>query len=136
MPFGLITSQHIFQSKTDQILGKCHGTISIADDVVVYGKNEEHDKNLRNLMQIAREAGLVFNSKKYSIKTKSVNFFGAIYDDKGVHPNPNKVEDISALSAPQATTELQHLGIITYMSPFIPQLSKHTAPPRDCLKKD
>ena len=46
----------------DQILEKCPGTVGIADDVAVFGANEaEHDRNLLNLMNVAREHGLVFN---------------------------------------------------------------------------
>ena len=38
MPFGLVMSQDVFQRKMDQILEECSGTMSIADDVAVFGK--------------------------------------------------------------------------------------------------
>ena len=39
--------------------------IGIADDIVVHGKDdEEHDRRLHNLMQVAREHGLIFNREK------------------------------------------------------------------------
>ena len=45
------------------------GVLSIADDITVYGKDEqEHDRNLHLLMQRARERGLVFNASKCDIK--------------------------------------------------------------------
>ena len=137
MPFGLVMSQDVFQQKMDQILEKCSGTIGISDDVVVFGKDEkEHDNNLLSLMEAAKENGLVFNSTKCNIKTKSIKFFGGIYDEKGVHPDPQKVEDIKALKSPTNEAELQHvLGMVTYMAPFIPRLSEHTANLRDLLKK-
>ena len=48
----------------DQILEGLDGVAIIADDVAVFGQNEEdHDKNLHNLMARAAETGLVFNSK-------------------------------------------------------------------------
>ena len=53
MPFGLRTSQDLFQQKLDQILESCPGCIGIADDVAVCGRDaEEHKKNLHNLMQV------------------------------------------------------------------------------------
>ena len=53
------------------MLEKYPGTIGIADDVIVYGKDEEeHDRNLHNLMKVAKTNGLVFNSKKCYIKAK------------------------------------------------------------------
>ena len=72
MPFGLVMSQNVFQQKMDQILEKCPGTIGISDDVVVFGKNEKEHDILRNLMEAAKENGLVFNSTKCNIKTKSI----------------------------------------------------------------
>ena len=48
--------------KMDQILEQVDGAIGIADDIVVYAKSEEeHDKILHRLMQIAAKNGLVFN---------------------------------------------------------------------------
>ena len=41
------------------ILGQCPGTLGTADDVAVFSDSvEEHDKNLHNLMQVARKYGL------------------------------------------------------------------------------
>ena len=69
LPFGLNLSQDVFQERMDCILEKCPGTISIADDVGVFGKTEaEHDKHLHNLMIVALQHGLVFNIDKCDIK--------------------------------------------------------------------
>ena len=49
MPFGLNLSQDVFQERMDGILENCPGTISIADDIGVFGSSErEHDENLHN----------------------------------------------------------------------------------------
>ena len=54
LPFGLNVSQDIFQSRMDQHLDGLTGVISIADDIVVFDENEEnHDRNLVNLMERA-----------------------------------------------------------------------------------
>ena len=131
-------SQDVFQQKMDQILEKCPGTVGIADDVAVFGKTEEeHDSNLHNLMKVALESGLVFNSQKCSIKQNRINFFGHIYDKTGAHPDPAKVRDVKAISTPENKEQLQKfLGIVTYMSPFMPKLSQLTAPLRNLLKTD
>ena len=133
MPFGLVMSQDVFQQKMDQILEQCPGTIGIADDVAVFGRTEEeHDQSLHNLMQVAAKSGLVFNSKKCIIKAPQIHFFGMVYDADCAHPDPKRVEDIKALPPPSNEAELQQfLGIVTYMSPFIPHMSQHTAILRD-----
>ena len=88
-------------------------------------------------MRIARKYDLVFNPQKTHMKAQAVNFFGCLYDANGVHPDPGKVDAIHALPAPTNVTELQEfLGLVTYLSPFIPGLSTLTAPLRKLLKKD
>lgn len=138
LPFGLNVSQDIFQKHMDDILSQCPGTLGITDDVVVFGKDEaEHDRNLRHLMEVARKMGLVFNEDKCYIKRKQVKFFGMIYDADGVHPDPDKVKEIKNLPSPKNVTELQQfLGMVQYMSPFIPKLADHTAALRALTKKD
>ena len=61
LPFGLSVSQDIFQLKMDQILEQVDGRVGVADDVVVYAKDKEHDQVLHNLLRVAKESGLVFN---------------------------------------------------------------------------
>ena len=89
------------------------GAIGIADDIVVYGKTEtEHDHNLHKLMQVVSQQGLMFNSQKCSIKTPQIQFFGMVYNKHGIHPDPDKVNGIKNMEAPQNKTELQQfLGI-------------------------
>lgn len=138
LPFGLKVSQDIFQLKMDQILENVKGATGISDDVVVYGKTEEeHDESLCNLMKAAAENGLVFNSEKCTIKTQSITFFGATYTPEGVHPDPDKVNDLKAMPAPTSKKELQEfLGFVTYMSPFINNLAEKAAALRELIKKD
>ena len=84
----------------DQILEQVDGAIGIADDVVFYAKSEEHDKILHRLMQIAAENGLVFNSTKCKIKSKSISFFRMIYSENGVSPDPEKLKDLQNIPYP------------------------------------
>lgn len=128
MPFGLVMSQHV-------ILEECPGTLGLIDDVIVYGKTKEHDRNLHNLMKIAQVEGLWFNSEKFTIDQKQIHFLGAIYHKNGVRPDPKQVEEIKMLPSPKSIADLQRvLRIITYMAPFIPHLSDLTSPMRDLLK--
>ncbi|PIK34102.1 hypothetical protein BSL78_29068 [Apostichopus japonicus] len=87
-------------------------------------------------MKVAREDGLVFNPNKCDIKKDNITFFG-LYSKDGVQPDPDKIKAIQALKAPQTCKQLQEfLGIATYMAPFIPNLSSHTAILRELMKKD
>ena len=56
--------------------GQDLGGPSITDNVCVHGKDEEeHDQNLKALMDRAKETGLVFNSDKCTIRQPEISFF-------------------------------------------------------------
>ena len=53
----------------DEILEDLPGVVGITDDVCVHGKDEEeHDRNLKALIDRAKETGLVFSSDKCTIR--------------------------------------------------------------------
>ena len=138
MPFGLRMSQDIFQFKIDETYRDCQGAIGIADDVTVYGKNKkEHDLHLHETMERTRKAGIKLNNEKFVIKTKECNFFGMLHIPDGIKPSPDKVRAIENLEPPKDKKELHiFLGMVTYMSSFIPNLADHTSPLRKFLKEN
>ena len=138
LPFGLNVSQGIFQARMDEILEDLPGVTSIHDDVCVHGKDEEdHDCNLKGLMDRAEACGLVFNSEKCYIRKPQISFFGNIYSEEGIKPDLEKVKAIKQMPVPQTKEDLQKfLGIMTYIASFIPNFSDKSQPLRDLLKKD
>jgi len=97
LPFGLNVSQDIFQSMMDVALEGLSGVISIADDICVFGKNEDdHDRNLHALMKRAQERNMVFNPNKLNVKCLEIQFFGHIYDKDGIRPDAAKVQAINS----------------------------------------
>ena len=94
-------SQDVFQMKTDLIMKRCPGVISIHDNIVVYDTSkEDHDANLINLLNVAQVEGLVLNSKKLELKHPRVSFFGAEYSVDGMHPCPKKIQGIAEMTPP------------------------------------
>ena len=139
LPFGLKVSQDVFQSKMDRILDEAgEGCIGIADDVIVFGKSTtDHDASLHRLMMAARKNGLVLNLDKCDIRQSSVTFFGLIWSNEGMKPDPKKCDNIKKKESPRSVQELQSfLGLIQYMSPFIPHLATKTSLLRQLLKKE
>ena len=57
-------------------------------------------KYVRSLRS-ARDNGLVFNSEKCAIGQERIHFFGIVYEAKGDHPDPERVEDIRNTPAPK-----------------------------------
>ena len=83
------------------------GTMGIADDVAVFGKDEkEHDANLHNLMKIAQQEGLVFNPDKCDTKKQKMRSFGLEFSSPGVNPDPEKIAAISQLQTPKDAVQL------------------------------
>ena len=138
MPFGAKMSQDVFQLWMDAILEQCPGVIGIHDDMVIFGVDQEdHDANLINLLNICQKEGLVLNSKKLELRRERVTFFGAEYSTQGMHPDPKKVQGITAMTGPMDKQQLQSfLGMVNYMGTFIPNLSHHTEPLQAMLTKD
>ena len=58
-------SQDIFQMQMDQATDHLPGIIAIHDYICIYSHTpKEHDWHLLQLMQTAKEHGIVFNSTK------------------------------------------------------------------------
>ena len=122
----------------DQILKECEGCIGIADDITVHGcMGAEYDSHLWKFTEVTWKYRLVFNPKKTQVKAPMVKFFGCLYDESGVHPDPEKVDAVHALPTPTNITELQEFfGMVICLSSFIPGLSTLTPPPCQLFKKD
>ena len=111
----------------DQILEHCEGAIGITDDIVIHGKDDEkHDQNLHRFMHVTLEHGLVFNGDKCEVKKDSVTFFGTVYDVDEAHPDSKKVDAVHQMPSPDTPSQLQQfLGMVTYLSRFIPHTLHH-----------
>ena len=110
-----------------------------ADNITIHGHTKaEHNACLRDLMHITHKYDLMFNPQKTHMKSQAVNFFGCFYHANGVHLDPwARIDAVHALPVPTNITELQEfLGLVTYLSPFIPGLSTLTSPLWELLKKD
>ena len=137
VPFRLKMSQDIFQMRMDDIVAQCPGVLAIHDNVFIYGKNDrDHNTNIINLFNMAQK-GLVFNSKKCTIKQESMMFFGGVFSAEGYSPDPEKIQGISEMTPPQMKQELQSfLGAVNYLQTFVPHLSSNTEPLWALLKKE
>ncbi len=136
LPFGLSTSQDIFQAHMDQILEGLEGVAETVDDVCVFRQNDDEcNDNLINLMNRAADKGLVFNSSNCAIKMDSISLFGNLYTADGIKPNPAKVQDIRNMPMPGNKEELESfLGMMNYLSQFIPPFTLKTEAPRSLVK--
>ena len=138
MPFGLISSQDIFQRCMDDLLEDLPKVNPIADDVKIHGCSEiEHDVLLLETLERCRRAGLNLNYAKCDIKKDSIKFFGNILSTAGMKPDVNKVKAIIDMKPPQNKGEVRSLiGMITFLNRYIPNASSLLEPLRSLIKKD
>ena len=79
----------------------------------------------------------VLNYDKGIVKLKSHSFFGNIYIPEGVKPDPSKVYTIKKMEPPPTKHELQSfLGLVNYLSSYLPHMSYLTSNLRNLLKND
>ena len=128
LPFGLSTSSEIFQKHLPHALENLPGVLCIADNILIYGTGEtdeeataNHDRSLQDLLQRCKDRGIVLNPDKMKLRMSEVNFM----TNKGLKPDPAKVEAITKMPKPQDVEGVQHLnGFVNYLAKFLPKLSE------------
>lgn len=138
-PMGVKSAQDEFQRAMQENFGDLENVLSICDDIVVYGFEEDgsdHDKALRQLMFRARERNCRFNSEKFVVKTSEIPFYGHIISRDGVKPDPRKIEAITQMQPPEDAKQLtSFLGLVNYLNKFSPRLATLTKPLRELTSK-
>jgi hypothetical protein len=138
LPFGIVSAPEIFQKEFKEIFKDTPGQVSYIDDLLIYGKTqEEHDRNLKRVLERAKRADIKLNKSKCEFQVKEIKFLGHVINSKGIKPDESKIASIVNMSTPKNKKELEVLlGMITYISKFIPNLSELTASLRSLLTKN
>ena len=134
LPMGTVVAQDIFQSKLDAIFIGMEGVMGIADDMIIAGKDEmEHDRNFLAFMEKCMENNLTLNSEKIQFKQTQVSFYGHIWSDQGISPDPKKIQALKHMEfPPDKETMRSFLGMINYLNRYS-ALSAHLAAPLSSL---
>ena len=106
------------------------GVTGIADDMTIYGRdNQEHNGNLLNFLEVCRNNNLTLNAEKMQFRLPKVSFFGHTWSDKGLSPDPKKIEAERRMEMPQdVETMRSFLGLIKYVNRFSPHLAELSNP--------
>ena len=130
LPFRIALAPEVFQNVMFHLFRDIEGVEVIADDLVVWGKDvEQHDVRLRKMLDRYRGHNLKLNREKCHFRESEVHYVGHVLSADGVKPDPKKVEAIIAMPTPTNRDDLQRfLGVVTYLSKFIPVMSQKSAP--------
>ena len=97
----------------------------IHDDLIIAAPAiEEHDIAVEHVLELW---GLTLNPEKCIFRASEVPFWGIRITDKGIMPDPNKVDALQKAETPNNKEELiSFLCMLQSNAEFIPQLSMHT----------
>ena len=123
MPFGISLAPKEFEHRLHEQLSGLDRVEILRDDILVagYGDTQEeaednHDQNLRKLLDRARKVNLKLNSKKMNLKKQQVKFMGHVITKDGLKPDPDKVKAVKKMCKPTCKQEaLSLLGFINYL---------------------
>jgi hypothetical protein len=130
MPMGLRNSPPIHQrrmaSALRELIGKiCHIYL---DDIIIWSSTvEEHEKHIRLVLAALRKAKLYCNPKKCQFFKLDIEFLGHRISARGIEPQTSKVDKIMNWPVPKSATDVRSfLGLVRYISLFLPNLADHT----------
>ncbi|GFN85684.1 retrovirus-related pol polyprotein from transposon 297-like protein [Plakobranchus ocellatus] len=138
MPFGISSASEILQKRAYETFGDIVGLHILHDDALIAAETEaECDEILIKVLKRAREHNVKFNLNKIQLRQQEVTYMGRKISATGVKPDFKKVQAILDMPAPKNKTGVQRiLGMLNFLSPFIPNMSTLTGPLRLLLKKE
>ena len=128
LPFGVHCTGEVYSKLVSEIIDGLERVAHIQDDIIVWGANrEEHDNNLRKVLDRIKSSGLKLNRNKCFFGIHEIKYVGQIFTDKGLCHMP----------VPQNPSELHRfIGMLAYLGKFIPNLSSKTSELRKLLEAD
>ena len=138
LAFGLNSAAEVFQRTMERVFGDIPNVHVFYDDLIVAGKDEEeHNAALQKLLNRAEEENVKFNIDKLQLCVPEVAYVGKIISAQGIKPDPNKINAILEMQTPTDKPAVQRLlGMVNYLSEFIPNVSEMSAPLRKLLKRN
>ena len=137
LPYGIKLAPELWQRTMHELVAGLRGVEVIADDFIIFGTSEsDHDANLRAFLRRAEERSLRLNPEKFKFKVRSVKWMGHILSDQGLKADPDRIKAMTEFPAPTSVPELKRfLGMVGYLSRFLPNVSEVLAPLRQLTQK-
>lgn len=136
--FGITCAPEIFQKILEQILNGCDGCLNFIDDILVHGSDQaEHDTRLKIVLQRLAKFTVVRNDDKCIYGVPELDFLGHHLSANGITPTFDKVAAVKQFRAPKTAEEVRSfLGLVNYVSRFLPDLATVTEPLRQLTRKE
>ncbi|PSR72503.1 hypothetical protein PHLCEN_2v11626 [Hermanssonia centrifuga] len=117
--------RRMFNALRDHIGSICHVYL---DDIVIWSETlDEHRRNVATVLECLRRHKLYCSPKKTDLFCISINFLGHYISANGIEADNKKVEKILDWPVPRLASDVRSfLGLVRYISNFLPSLAQHT----------
>lgn len=138
LPMGLKISPSAFsRAMTIAMSGLSYESCFIyLDDLIVFGNNlVNHNQNLTKVLQRLRDVNLKLNPHKCEFLKKEIAYLGHVISDKGVSPDPEKINAVLNYPIPKDANEARRfVAFVNYYRRYIPNFA-HIASPLNALQR-
>ncbi|GBN11898.1 Transposon Ty3-I Gag-Pol polyprotein [Araneus ventricosus] len=126
------------EKRNQKLFGDIEGVEIYLDDIIVAGNDEaSHDAIMSKVLERARSVNIKFNPDKLQYRVSEVKYVGQIISKSRIKPDPDHIKAIVEMPTPKSKTEVRRLlGMINFLSKFIPNVSKVTAPLREIIHEN
>lgn len=138
VPFGLkVSSAALIRGLDLALLGLGHYTLNFVDDILIISQSEsQHIKHLDQILRRFVYYNFTLNFKKIKLFQEEVEFLGFILSEKGIFPQPGKVDLIQKRPPPHNLKQLRSfIGVLNFYSRFADGYSDTLVPLVKLLKK-
>mmetsp|Transcript_2824 Transcript_2824/g.7823 ORF Transcript_2824/g.7823 Transcript_2824/m.7823 type:complete len:1452 (-) Transcript_2824:296-4651(-) len=133
LPMGISTAPDIFQRIMNELLGDLEFALVYLDDILVLSdtndSDEDHLSKCHVVLVRLQEAGFAVNLRKSFFMMKELDYLGYHLTQRGLEPQPKKVEAIQRVLPPSNKRQLRRfLGMINYYRDMWKRRSHTLAP--------
>ena len=138
LPMGSKVASDIFQRMLDSVYIGLPGVTGIADDMVIFGRNEEeHDRNLIPISRNHQKKWTRLEQEKAPIQEGRSQFLRSQMEFYRISPDPKKTESILKMQfPPDKETMHSFLGLVNFLNRYTPKLAELCSPLRKLILKD
>ena len=128
LPFEVCNGVSAFQRIIDNMIEKhnLQKPYAYIDNITVAGVDQnEHDKNLKALMDAAETDGFTFNQNKSVFSVRQLDILGYRVSRGKIEPDPGRLQPFLELPVPKTQKELKRcLGMFAYYAKWIANFSE------------